>query len=118
MSSDGNLGWKTSNSAIYIGTYLQWDSVFVSDEGNETYFHFWKLQSTCIEKKTEAMTCSGTYFLAFCIEYEHVCTRTSNCILPGTVCHFKTIAWEPLDLRSSWLMFRYNDYLSGMVSLP
>lgn len=22
MSSDGNLGWKTSNSAIYIGTYL------------------------------------------------------------------------------------------------
>ena len=65
----------------------------MSDEGNETYFHFWKLQSTCIEKKkkTKAMMCSGTYFLAFiCIEYEHVCTSTFNCILPRAVYHFKS----------------------------
>lgn len=71
----------------------QCDSVFVSDERNETYFHFWKLQSTCIEekKKPKAVMHSRTYFLAFIfIEYEHVCTRILNCILPRAVYHFKS----------------------------
>lgn len=96
MSSDGNLGWKTSNSAIYIGSYLpvgfslcirwgEWNLLSFL----ETTKHLHREKNK--KQKTKAMMCSGTYFLAFiCIEYEHVCTRTFNCILPRAVYHFKS----------------------------
>ena len=94
MSSDRNLGWKTSNSAIYIGTYVPvWFSLCIRwEEWNllsflETTKHLHRGK----KKKPKAVMHSRTYFLAFIfIEYEHVCTRILNCILPRAVYHFKS----------------------------
>lgn len=63
----------------------------VSDEGMKLTFISGNYKALAQREKNRSNDVQWNLLLGILHRYEHVCTRTSNCILPGTVCHFKTV---------------------------